>query len=104
MISVDGNLYRVPDSTRRRAVEVHLLADKLRIFEENRPVASHPVLEGRGHRRVAGRHRRPPSPDSRASVATGAVLPARPGETILRRQLALHAAVAQRLVKERARS
>jgi hypothetical protein len=93
MISVNGNLYSVPDST-RRTVEVHLLAEELRIAEENRLVASHPVLEGCDHRRVAGRHRRASSPDSRAAVITGAVLPARPGETILRRQLALHTAVA----------
>ena len=46
MVSVEGNLSSVPDSTRRRAVEVHLLAEELRIFEENRLVASHPVLEG----------------------------------------------------------
>jgi hypothetical protein len=26
MVSVDGNLYSVPDTTRRRAVEVHSLA------------------------------------------------------------------------------
>ena len=42
IISVDGNSYSLPYSTRRHAAEVHLLADELRILEENRLVASHP--------------------------------------------------------------
>ncbi|MFT8247375.1 IS21 family transposase [Roseomonas sp. BN140053] len=104
MVSVDGNLYSVPDSTHRRTVEVHLLADELRIFEENRLVASHPVLEGRGHRRVSGGHRRLLSPASRPSGATGPVLPIRAGETVMRRPLAFYAAVAQRLAEEGTRS
>ncbi|TPG36256.1 IS21 family transposase [Roseomonas nepalensis] len=104
MVSVDGNLYSVPDSTRRRAVEVHLLADELRIFEESRLVASHPVLEGRGHRRVAGGHRRLSSPASRPAATSGAVLPTRAGETVARRPLAFYAAVAQRLAEEGSRS
>ncbi len=104
MVSVDGNLYSVPDSTRRRTVEVHLLADELRIFEENRLVASHPVLEGRGHRRVAGWHRRPSWPASRPAGTSGPVLPIRAGETVACRPLAFYAAVAQRLAGEGRRS
>ncbi len=100
MVSVDGNLYSVPDSTRRRAVEVHLLADELRIFEENRLVASHPVLEGSGQRRVAGGHRRPRPAADGAAPRDDAVLPARPGETVARRPLAFYAAVARRLAEE----
>jgi hypothetical protein len=34
MVSVGGNLYSVPDATRKRVVEVHTLADEVRIFEE----------------------------------------------------------------------
>ncbi len=100
MVSVGGNLYSVPDSTRRRAVEVHLLADELRIFEENRLVASHPVLEGSGQRRVAGGHRRPRPVAGGAAPRGDAVLPARPGETVARRPLAFYAAVARRLAEE----
>ena len=33
MVSVGGNLYSVPDATRKRVVEVHSLADEIRIFE-----------------------------------------------------------------------
>jgi transposase len=100
MVSVDGNLYSVPDSTRRRAVEVHLLADELRIFEENRLVASHPVLEGSGRRRVAAGHRSSRPAACGAAPHDDAVLPARPGETVARRPLAFYAAVAQRLAEE----
>ena len=45
MVSVGGNLYRVPDCTRRRVVEGHSLADEVRIFEAGRLIAVHPVLD-----------------------------------------------------------
>ena len=53
MVSVGGNLYSVPDATRKRVVEVHTLADEVRIFEDGALIAAHPVLEGRHQRRVA---------------------------------------------------
>ncbi len=34
MVSVGGNLYSVPDATRKRVVEVHTLANEVRIFED----------------------------------------------------------------------
>ena len=34
MVSVGGNLYSVPDATRRRVFDVHVLADDIRIFED----------------------------------------------------------------------
>ena len=58
MVSVGGNLYSVPDATRKRVVEVHTLADEVRIFEEGALIAAHPVLEGRHLRRVATGHRK----------------------------------------------
>jgi hypothetical protein len=33
MVSVGGNYYSVPDTTRRRVLEVHALADEIQIFE-----------------------------------------------------------------------
>ena len=36
MVSVGGNLYSVPDYTRRRIVEVHTLAHEIRILEDNK--------------------------------------------------------------------
>jgi hypothetical protein len=58
MVSVGGNLYSVPDATRKRVVEVHTLADEVRIFEDGTLIAAHPVLEGRHQRRVAPGHRK----------------------------------------------
>ena len=39
MVSVGGNLYSVPDTTRRRVFDVHVLADEIRIFEDEALVA-----------------------------------------------------------------
>ena len=62
MVSVNGNLYSVPNATRRRPVEVHSTAREVRIFEQDRLIAVHPVLEGRGQRRIAAGHRSLPPP------------------------------------------
>src|SRR5689334_21526817 len=53
MVSVDGNLYSVPNSTRRRIVEVHNTANEVRILEAGHIIAVHPVLDGRGQRRIS---------------------------------------------------
>ena len=37
MVSVGGNLYSIPDTTRRRVFDVHVLADQIRIFEDGAP-------------------------------------------------------------------
>ena len=69
MISVGGNLYSVPDATRKRVVEVQSHPKEVRIFEDGALIAAHPLLEGRGQRRVDPAHRkapptRPPEPPS----------------------------------------
>jgi len=77
MVSVGGNLYSVPDTTRRRVFDVHVLADEIRIFEDCALVASHLPLEGRGEKRLDPAHRksgsfsrrRPPVPSLRRSRA-----------------------------------
>lgn len=96
MVSVEGNEYSVPDTTRRRPVEVHVLADELRIYEGGRLIASHPPLQGRGRRRIAAGHRRFPAPGN-AKVRRHD-LDARPlgvpGEQVERRTLAVYEAVA----------
>ena len=40
MVSVGGNLYSVPDTTRRRVLDVHVFADEICIFENGALVAS----------------------------------------------------------------
>lgn len=96
MISVDGNLYSVPDTTRRRVVEVHSTADELHILDQGQVIAVHAVMDGRGNRRIAAGHRnlRPPvnSQTPRRSPPAR-----RPGEVVATRDLAFYDAVGRRL-------
>jgi hypothetical protein len=96
MVSVNGNLYSVPNATRRRPVEVHSTAGEIRIFEQDRLIAVHPVLEGRGQRRIAAGHRSLPPP-ANSHTPRHAAPPRRPGEIVAQRSLAFYDAVARRL-------
>jgi hypothetical protein len=93
MVSVNGNLYSVPNATRRRPVEVHSTAREIRIFEQDWLIAVHPVLEGRGQRRIAAGHRSLPPPANSHTLRQ----PRRPGEVVAQRSLAFYDAVARRL-------
>jgi hypothetical protein len=99
MVSVGGNLYSVPDATRKRVVEVHSLADEIRIFEADRMIAVHPVLEGRHQRRLAPGHRKVPMPTATA-IGAGAAPIGRAGDVVARRSLDFYKAVARRLAAE----
>lgn len=92
MVSVHGNLYSVPDRTRRRVVEVQTLADEVRIYEDQRLLAVHPLLAGRGQRRVAPGHRRWPPPGRGAGrpAAPDSMLLMPPGQTVARRDLGIY--------------
>jgi transposase len=96
MVSVGGNFYSVPDATRRRTVEVHTLAEEIRIFEDGALIAAHPVLEGRHQRRIAPGHRRG-SAEQRRHAMAGQV-----GDVIVPRPLAFYDAVGRRLAERRA--
>ena len=96
MVSVDGNLYSVPDRTRKRVLEVQHHPREIRIFEDGRLIARHPVLQGKNQRRVdPGHRRRPPStrhpgqlpPTVRSSLEM----------PVAQRPLAFYDAVARRL-------
>jgi transposase len=100
MISVGGNLYSVPDGTRRRPVEVQVTAAEVHILEDGRLVAVHPVLEGRGRRRIAEGHRSLPPPSNSTTPRNGAATPPGPpaGATgVMPRSLAIYEAVGRRL-------
>jgi hypothetical protein len=100
MVSVGGNLYSVPDTTRRRVVEVHSLAHEIRIFEAGTLIATHPPLEGRGRRRVAPGHRKARRPvRGEASHEDPVVLHARAGDRVARRPLELYQALARQLAQ-----
>ena len=59
MISVGGNTYSVPDTTRRRVLEVHSMVDEIRILEAGVLIASHAPLQGRRQVCIDPAHRRP---------------------------------------------
>jgi transposase len=95
MVSVGGNLYSVPDATRRRVVEVHTLANEVRIFEDGVLIAAHPVLEGRHQRRVASAHRKVRQiADAQRDKP---ILILRTGDVVAARPLDFYQAVGQRL-------
>jgi transposase len=97
MVSVGGNLYSVPDGTRRRVVEVQTLAGTINILEDGQLIAAHPVLEGRGQRRIADGHRTAPPP---VNSTTPREPPAPPGAVVSPRPLAFYEAVGRRLAAE----
>jgi len=100
MVSVGGNLYSVPDTTRRRVFDVHVLADEIRIFEDAALVASHAPLEGRGEKRLDPAHRKALSfPRRRPDELEPAVL-TRAGDHVARRPLDFYAAVGRRLATQ----
>jgi len=96
MVSVGGNLYSVPDSTRKRVVEVQNHPREVRIFEDGTLIARHPVLEGKNERRVDPSHRKivpASSRNRRTSLASSS-----PGATAVpQRALAFYEAVGRRL-------
>ena len=92
MVSVGGNYYSVPDPTRRRVVEVHSLADEIRIFEGDRLIACHPVLEGRRQRSLIDGHRRHRRKTDDLPLPQGLT-----GQQVARRSLDIYAAIGQQL-------
>ena len=95
MVSVGGNLYSVPDATRKRVVEVHTLANEVRIFEDGALIAAHPVLEGRHQRRVATGHRKMPRITDPRRDTPPLIL--RTGDVVAARPLDFYQAVGRRL-------
>ena len=97
MVSIDGNLYSVPDSTRRRTVDVQIYPKEIRIFEAGQRIACHPVLLGKHQSRLDPSHRQAP-PRQRA-IEIDLV----PDRGPSKRPLAFYDAVAQRLATEAVR-
>ncbi len=97
MVSVDGNLYSVPNSTRRRTVEVHSTTNEVRILEDGAVIAAHPVLDGRGQRRIIAGHRTLPPPANSQTPRDDRASSVRAGEIVAVRSLAFYDAVGKRL-------
>jgi transposase len=98
MVSVGGNLYSVPDATRKRIVEVHTLANEVQIFEDGSLIAAHPILDGRRQRRIAPGHRKMPRFTDRRRDEP--VMIVRTGDTVAARPLDFYQAVGQRLAHQ----
>jgi transposase len=106
LVSIGGNYYSVPDRT-RRIVEVHQLPDIIRILDEGRLVAVHPVLEGRRRTRIVPEHRQGQARSSGARRKSqdedGAAI-GRSGDRVPRRSLELYQAIGNRLASVGGRS
>ena len=100
MVSVGGNTYSVPDATRSRTVEVHSLADEVRIFENGMLIAARPILEWRKQRRVHPDHRRALAPQHRPRTRGEAIVVKPAGDTVLQRSLAFYDAIGKVLAQE----
>ena len=97
MVCVGGNLYSVPDTTRRRVLDVHVLAGSIRIFEDGALIASHAPLDGRGEKRLDPAHRKISSLPRRRSGEVSPPLIVRTGDRAVRRSLDFYDAVGRRL-------
>src|SRR5580700_11257144 len=97
MVSVGGNLYSVPDTTRRRVFDVHVLADAIRIFEDGALVATHAPLEGHGEKRLDPAHRKLARFCRRRPNDPEPVILTRAGDRVVRRSLDFYEAVGRRL-------
>jgi transposase len=86
MVRVGGNLYSVPDTARRRVLEVHCFVDEIRIFEDGALIASHTPLPGRGEARIDPAHRRASHRPRRAGDETPVVVRGA-GDVVARRSL-----------------
>src|SRR4051794_11321101 len=101
MVSVAGNLSPVPDSTRRRTVEVQITAGVVNILEDGTLIASHPAQKGRGQRRIAPGHRTQPPPSNSRTTREEAKPEHEPlGATVTPLSLAIYEAIGRRLASQ----
>jgi hypothetical protein len=80
------------------------MAHELRILEEGRLIAVHPILEGRGQRRIAAGHRTLPPPANSQTPRRGPPVSQRAGEVVSLRPLTFYDSVGKRLAATKAAS
>jgi hypothetical protein len=102
LVSIGGNYYSVPDRT-RRIVEVHQLPDQIRILDQGRVIAVHPMLDGRRECRVDPAHRQG-SHTRTPRQPTKDLIIGRIGEHVAHRSLAVYQAIGERLALAGGRS
>jgi transposase len=92
MVSVGGNLYSVPDTARRRVLDVHCFVDEIRILEDGAMIASHAPLPGRGQSRIDPAHRKAAHHSRRGADAAPVPIHGA-GDVVARRSLDFYDAV-----------
>jgi transposase len=100
MVSIGGNLYSVPDTTRRRILDVHVFADEICLFENGSLVGTHVPLEGRDQTRIDPAHRKLWSLTRRRPSKGEPVVIRRAGDRVARRSLDFYEAVGRRLAAQ----
>ena len=101
MVSVDGNLYSVPDGIKTRQIQVERTATELRILDGQTLLAVHPFQLGKNQRQVTKGHRSKsavPQP-LRAEIKSEATLE-RAGDTIEQRPLDVYETIGTSLAQE----
>jgi len=100
MVSVDGNLYSVPDGTNTRQIQVERTATELRLLDGMTLLAVHPLLLGKHQRQVIQGHRSQSTTNNARPVMTADTLCTRTGDTVEQRDLGVYATVGASLAKE----
>jgi len=101
MVSVDGNLYSVPDGINTRQIQVERTATELRILDGLTLLAVHPLQLGKHQRQVIKGHRRKTSiVNAQVTTASTGAFQGRTGDIIERRDLGVYEAVGATLAKE----
>jgi len=95
-VSVDANLYSVPDGLSGRTVDVETTPTHVRIVHHGVLVAQHDLLTGRGERSLLAGHRRPRAPGCSPTSGQPIRL-SPPGHSVAVRTLAVYEHVGRQL-------
>ena len=101
MVSVDGNLYSVPNGTGRKPLQIERTATQLRILDGQILLAVHPLLLGKNQRQFIQGHRA--SSPSVTPVALGSAndtVIERAGDSVAQRALDEYEIIGNTLAKE----
>ena len=101
MVSVDGNLYSVPNGTGRKALQIERTATQLRILDGQTLLAIHPLLLGKNQRQVIQSHRASsPSVTPMIHTSTNDSTIERAGDSVVRRALDEYEIIGNSLARE----
>lgn len=101
MVSVDGNLYSVPDGINTRQIQVERTATELRILDGLTLLAVHPLQLGKHQRQVIKGHRsKTPTVTPPVATQSPSAIPGRTGDIIERRGLDVYEAIGASLAQE----